>query len=92
MGADGGQGLENQVNTPPQDFEQYLHWRATTSEGKAWWRDQMWQHSTLFVCPQCDDQVWIFRGEEWGDSIPCPWPCGGLKRRQKRPEFWQEER
>lgn len=72
---------------PPVEFSQYMKWRTSTSEGRRWWREAVAKHHTLYKCDQCGDELWL--SSDIAERIPCPWPCGGTKRKQREKQIWE---
>ena len=66
------------------------------SKGTSFLRDEermraLHEHHVAYVCNQCGDKIWMVKSDGLGDSLLCPWPCGGVRQRQKPPEWWEEE-
>ena len=75
----------------PADFQAYLEWRRIP-EGRRWFREALLKDHVGYRCERCGDEVWLPKGDGLGDSMPCPWPCAGVRQRQKPPEWWEEEK
>jgi len=75
---------------PPIDFATYQEWRRT-QPGLEWFREQLFRHHVLYVCDQCGDRLWMTQGDGLADEMLCPWPCGGTRRMQRKPQFWEED-
>lgn len=80
---------------PPVDFDHYLNWTEQRAEGRAWWREQVSKDHDLYACHNCGDRVWLMKGEGMPEELPCRSltggvPCGGVLKRQKPKQFWEQ--